>query len=84
VPSVEHRYQLRWIGYKNLMVRLRDWLAGRPALIVPGNHDFIGLAAHLASVGADAQQITPAGVEAAGLKWAGFLWTRRRSCSNRE
>lgn len=68
----ERRYQLRWLKLKELLARLAAWLGGRPLVSVPGNHDFLPLAAMLRAHGADAHAVTPAGVDAAGLRWAGF------------
>lgn len=72
VPHTERGYQLRWIGYKQLAHRFKDWLDGRPAILVPGNHDFLTFAHHLKRVCPNVHAITPAGVEVAGLTWAGF------------
>lgn len=68
----ERAHQSRWWGWKMLGARFTEWLDGRPAIIMPGNHDFISLYAALLNAGADAHLVTPAGVEVAGLKWAGF------------
>jgi Icc-related predicted phosphoesterase len=72
VPEMERRHQVKWDGYKRVGAKLAAWLDGRPALTMPGNHDFIPLVRLLTSAGADARQITPEGVEALGLTWAGF------------
>lgn len=71
--EVEREYQAIWMrGADDLAGRLAAWLAGRPALIMPGNHDYLGLAAALQMAGADAEEITPAGLEFLDLRWAGF------------
>jgi Icc-related predicted phosphoesterase len=68
----EVSYQTRWLQYGSVHHRITAWLRGRPALIMPGNHDFISLAEALRKAGADARPITPSGVECLGLRWAGF------------
>jgi Icc-related predicted phosphoesterase len=70
--GTERCYQLRWLEDTDLLVRLRDWLHGRPALSVPGNHDFVSLAALLRQSGADAHRITTEGIRVSGCTWAGF------------
>lgn len=71
-PEVERTHQIKWLGYKQLASRLTAWLNGRPAIIVPGNHDFVSLYTALKQAGANAHLITPEGVQVAGLTWAGF------------
>lgn len=68
----ERAFQLKWLSYRDLARRLRDWLAGRPLLSVPGNHDFVPLARILRSSGANAHEVGPAGVEVLGRRWSGF------------
>lgn len=68
----EEGYQARWLNFTDLAKRLTDWLDGRPAILVPGNHDFVSLHAALLRAGAEAHLITPQGVNVAGLIWAGF------------
>lgn len=71
--EAERKYQHRWLfRYKDLPRRITEWLNGRPALILPGNHDFIDLSGYLARAGANVHAITTAGVECLGLRWAGF------------
>ena len=70
--SRESRYQARWLTNGSVHYRLAAWLRGRPALVMPGNHDFICLAEALRRAGANAARVTPAGVERLGLRWAGF------------
>lgn len=70
-PEVERPYQIRWCRYKNIGRRLGEWLNGRPAVVVSGNHDFISIAAAMQPF-ADVHLATPQGFELLGLKWAGF------------
>jgi len=72
IPEMERVQQSRWWGWKMLGSRMAEWLDGRPAIIVPGNHDFINLHHYLKRAGADSHLVTPKGVEVAGLRWAGF------------
>lgn len=73
VPELEQRYQRKWMGWKSLAERLRTWLAGRPALLMPGNHDFISLAAELRRARCPNVYSVPCeGIDVLGLRWAGF------------
>lgn len=71
-PQEERRHQRRWLEESGLAARLRDWLQGRKALSVSGNHDFVSLTDLLRQTGADADEITTGGVQASGFTWAGF------------
>jgi Icc-related predicted phosphoesterase len=68
----ERRRQRRWVEQFGLPGRLCDWLQGRKTRSVPGNHDFVSLAALLRQSGADADEITTRGVRALAGTWAGF------------
>lgn len=68
----ERKFQARWLSLKQLPARLTAWLDGRPALIVPGNHDFVSLEKYLQRAGANAQRVDTAGVDLLGYRWAGF------------
>jgi len=71
--SLEHRHQARWMReFPDLAGRLVRWLAGRHALIMPGNHDYLDLAASLGNAGASVDLVSVDGVECMGLQWAGF------------
>ena len=59
----------KWSGAAPAITEL---LKGRPAVCVGGNHDYVSLAAILKAVGADAYEVTTKGIEAGGLKFAGF------------
>jgi Icc-related predicted phosphoesterase len=48
------------------------WLAGRPMLCVPGNHDYYSLADALKKEGAQAADLTKGYAEVGGLKFAGI------------
>lgn len=72
LPGPERAYQMRWLGFKKLPSRLAAWLDGRPALVMPGNHDFVSLAVVLRAARVDVAQVSPEGVTHAGMTWAGF------------
>lgn len=72
LESHERFHQVRWWRYKSLASRLTEWLRGRPAIICPGNHDFIGYSGFLANAGADVHPVSREGFELCGLRWAGF------------
>lgn len=70
---LECRHQSRWVMFKGLSARIAQALAGRPAFICPGNHDFISLAALLKGAGVEVYAISSDQcVEWAGLRWTGF------------
>lgn len=71
-PRYEAVSQIKWLGYKNLAARITAWLNGRPAVIMPGNHDFVSLATALKKAGANVHVVTPQGVTVMGIKFAGF------------
>lgn len=72
-PRREASYQAKWWDRPGLGPRFRTWLAGRPAIICAGNHDFVSLAAALRVAGTpNVHVVTPAGVDVLGLRWAGF------------
>jgi Icc-related predicted phosphoesterase len=71
-PIEERRHQLDWFTQSGLGPRLRDWLQGRKALSVPGNHDFVSLTTLLRQSDVDADEITIDGVCVSGVTWAGF------------
>ncbi len=68
----EKRFQTRWFLNKQIGPRLTEWLAGRPLVTVPGNHDYVHLAELMREAGARAYQATPQGVEVDGVEYAGF------------
>ncbi len=72
-PEKEIKYQTRYLRYSNLANRIGEFLDGRPVVLVPGNHDFISLADHLRAAGVP-NVITPTedGLDALGVRWAGF------------
>ena len=71
-PVLEREFQLKWCGYKDLGPRLAQWLDGRPAVICPGNHDFIPLHGVLAHAKANSHAINTAGIAVENKLWAGF------------
>lgn len=68
--EVELAFQAQWFGFKSFSIRRR--LLGAPVLIVPGNHDYADLAAHLYRDGVNAREVTPEGCTFRGLTFAGF------------
>ena len=68
----EVRYQNRWLHNKSVAKRIVDFLDGRPAVTIGGNHDYISLAEALVNHGGDAYEVSPGGVEVAGVRYAGF------------
>lgn len=73
LDTAEKLFQSRWMGYKRLASRLKTWLNGRPAILMPGNHDFIQLGNYLKQAGCpNVHVVTTEGVEVLGLRWAGF------------
>lgn len=70
--ELEVSHQNKWLVYKNLIPRLAEWLRGRPAVLLPGNHDFLRLAPRLRAAGASAFEVGPDGIDVAGIRWAGF------------
>lgn len=87
MPSFEIPHQTRWWSYKGESIVRR--LLGKPVLLVPGNHDYVGIAALLRGRGVDAQEVTPEGVDFRGVRFAGFghipfiegRWNREASAS---
>lgn len=51
------RHQSRWLGFKGLPARIATALAGRPAICVQGNHDFVSLAMYLKALGVPAHEL---------------------------
>ena len=70
--DAEVRYQTNWMAQNDVVSKLVTWLNGRPMISVPGNHDYVSLVEALQSVGVEAHEVTPTGVEVAGFTWAGF------------
>jgi Icc-related predicted phosphoesterase len=68
----EPRYQTRWFKNKQLGRRLTKWLAGRPLISVPGNHDYVSLANLMREGKARAYEATPGGVVVNRIRYAGF------------
>jgi len=66
----ELNYQGHW--YKRNAWSLLSKLHNAPVLLVPGNHDYIDLAAYLRRDGVDAQDVTPQGVVFQGKRFSGF------------
>lgn len=70
----EYLHQQRWWGYGKIGAKLGAKLAGRPALIVPGNHDYQFLAVNLQRAGENAYNVPlyKQAVEVCGVRFAGF------------
>jgi Icc-related predicted phosphoesterase len=66
----EKIYQTRWFGYK--VDSLVNWLGDRPAIIVPGNHDYVDLAKMLTNRGCNVYNVNNSYVDLFGLRFAGF------------
>jgi Icc-related predicted phosphoesterase len=69
--KVEPKYQRKWFAWKGLGERIKKALNGRPALITPGNHDFVDLAQLLQKHGVAARNLNNAPVVWGGETWAG-------------
>lgn len=65
IVDKEVYFQTDWIN--RFVEPIKRWLADRPLIYVPGNHDYIELADFLPATRAD---LTP--VQVAGLQWIGF------------
>ncbi len=72
VPELESQGQAKWWRWKDLGARLADWLDGRPAITVSGNHDFLRLGALLQRDHPHVHEVATSGVEVLGVRWAGF------------
>ncbi|MEZ4320784.1 MAG: metallophosphoesterase [Myxococcota bacterium] len=72
VAELESQAQAKWWAWKDLGRRLADWLDGRPAITVAGNHDFLRLGGVLRHDYAEVHEVATAGCEVLGLRWAGF------------
>lgn len=72
IPEHERRHQIKWWRYKNLGTRFREWLKGRPGVIIPGNHDFVPYGHLLEQAGSRIFNASPTGFRLLDLKWAGF------------
>lgn len=70
VAAAERAFQEEWLA--GWLPRLREWLGGRPAVIVAGNHDFADAVPLLRGAGIDAHAVGPDGADVAGVRWAGF------------
>jgi Icc-related predicted phosphoesterase len=71
IVSVEENYQANWI--KENQDSIRTAFAGKPVLVVDGNHDFIPVGEHLRWIGVNAIDIpTDDGVEFMGFRFSGF------------
>lgn len=78
--GVERVYQSKLIRWKSLTKRFTAWLAGRPAILVPGNHDFVSFGRRLQADGCpNVHIVSPEGVDVLGLRWAGFREIPRMS-----
>jgi Icc-related predicted phosphoesterase len=71
--TINRRHQARWLRFKSLPKRIAQALAGRPVILVPGNHDFISLASHLKPLGVPVYELTSGeGVQLGAHRFAGF------------
>ena len=65
-------FQTKWFQWKGLGSRMKEWLAGRPVIYVPGNHDYVSLGALLSRHHVETHLVTPKGFNLLGERWAGF------------
>jgi len=72
--NTEPAFQNQWLLGQDIPRQLATWLNGRPMISVGGNHDYVSLVEALQTVGVDAHEVTPGGIEVAGLTWAGFRY----------
>ena len=68
--AVEFPYQAEWLAHNALP--LVEKFGDTPVVVVEGNHDYIDIAALLRLYGANAVNVTPEGVDVAGIRFAGF------------
>lgn len=73
-PEAVARHQRRWWQFKSLAARIREALNGRPALVVPGNHDRFDYRGHLANAGV---------IDAATVRDGSFMWCGLRVYATR-
>ena len=66
----EAPFQRAWFESNAELLSKR--FAGKPVVVVGGNHDYIELAELLRPYGVDAVTLTPEGAEVAGVRFAGF------------
>jgi Icc-related predicted phosphoesterase len=72
-PSHEVIHQCLWWERKSLGPRIKEWLNGRPAICVSGNHDFVDICYLLQDAGVDVHNPTQmGGCTVDGIKYAGF------------
>ena len=65
IVAVERAYQAAWLA--PFVPHIVNWLAGRPFIYVPGNHDYIEFADFLPS-----HRISPEPICVSGKTWRGF------------
>jgi len=71
---VEPVYQEKWLQWKGLGPRIAERLSGRPALLCPGNHDFIRVADHLKRFGVASHDL-----DRSPAAWGGEVWSGCRA-----
>jgi len=71
-PTAERQHQLHWCNHKGVGQRITKWLDGRPAIICPGNQDFLPLHKVISHYGANTHLIKTAGIPVENKLWAGF------------
>ena len=73
IQAIETTYQNNWLNETTRLAdKIVEWLAGKPAIICPGNHDYASLTNNINSRGGNAFEITPKGVTINGIKFSGF------------
>lgn len=68
--DAEARYQRNWFRHK--AARFRAFVGDAPVLVVDGNHDWFPLGQLMREEGIRAIDVTPAGAELLGLRFAGY------------
>ena len=70
--EIENQYQEDWLRQVSLSEKIADLLCGRPAISVPGNHDYINLSSRLSEAGCKAYNLCHGTVTIDSLRFAGF------------
>ncbi len=67
-PEAEVTHQRQFASLKRLAARFAERLDGRPLVSIPGNHCYVKMADVIEGV----HEVTPDGIEVAGVRIAGF------------
>jgi Icc-related predicted phosphoesterase len=66
----EREFQVKW--FEQIWYELAKSLAGKPAIVVNGNHDFVDLAGLMKMRGYPVHAVSPEGFDFLGKRWGGF------------